>query len=157
MIKILFVCMGNICRSPMAEAVMQDMINQAGLSDVISVDSAGTSSEHVGQTAFPDTLEILREHNIPYDGRARQIQRSDLKDFDYVLTMDRANLSYILRASSGARADIRLFLSFAKRAGLVNVDEVPDPYYDGNFEQTYELVTRGCRALLDHIRQAEKV
>ncbi|MFN8452630.1 MAG: hypothetical protein U0521_29495 [Anaerolineae bacterium] len=100
---------------------------------------------------------FLRQHNITHEGHARQIQRSDLDDFDYILAMDRENLSFILRYSVGARAEIRLFLSYAQEAGLIAEDEVPDPYYDDNFERTYDLVTVGCRALLDAIRQAESV
>ena len=157
MVKVLFVCMGNICRSPMAEAVFRHMVKEAGLSDVISVDSAGTSRWEVGSPAHPGTMKVLRQHNIAHEGHARQIQRSDLDDFDYILAMDRENLSFILRYSVGARAEIRLFLSYAQEAGLIAEDEVPDPYYDDNFERTYDLVTVGCRALLDAIRQAESV
>jgi len=157
MIKVLFVCMGNICRSPMAEAIFQDKVNKAGLDSKISVDSAGTSSWEVGSPAHPGTLEVLRQHNIAYDGRARQIRRQDLDDYDYVLALDRDNLSFILRYSSGARAKITLFLYYAEQAGLVDTDEVPDPYYDGAFDDAYQLIERGCQALLDHVRKAEKV
>ena len=94
--------MGNICRSPMAEAVFQHMVDQAGLSDRIDVDSAGTSRWHVGEPPHPGTQDILAKYHIPYDGRARQIVRSDLNDFDYVLAMDRENLSFILRYATGA-------------------------------------------------------
>ncbi len=149
--------MGNICRSPMAEAVFQHMVDQAGLSDRIDVDSAGTSRWEVGSPAHPGTQDILEKYHIPYDGRARQIVRQDLNDFDYVLAMDRENLSFVLRYATGARAEIRLFLSYAKEAGLVKIDEVPDPYFDGNFERTYTLIEAGCRALLHHIRQTEQV
>ena len=157
MIKVLFVCMGNICRSPMAEAVFNSMVANAGLSGEIAIDSAGTSNEESGSPAHPGTLAMLRKYQISYDGRARQITHSDLAEYDYVLAMDRDNLKFVLRYALGARADVRLFLSYAKDAGLVSVDEVPDPYYDGNYERTYDLVERGCRALLAHIRKAEKI
>ncbi len=139
MIKVLFVCMGNICRSPMAEAIFQHMVNQAGLEAEFYVDSAGTGGWHVGEQAHPGTLDVLERHDIPYDGRARQLERRDLDDFDYVLAMDRANLSFILRNSSNFPAEVSLFLTFAQERGLVNINEVPDPYYDNKFDDTYEL------------------
>lgn len=170
-IKLLFVCMGNICRSPMAEAVFQDMVNKAGLSDQFSVDSAGTGGWHEGESAHRGTLEILKKNKIPYDGRARQIKPSDFNIFDYILVMDRENLSGVMRfmnqreAASKAntfmrdtkKPEITLFLSYANRAGTVNEREVPDPYYDGNFTEVYDLVTRGCEALLAHIRATHRI
>lgn len=157
MIRVLFVCMGNICRSPMAEAVFANMVANARLSDKIAVDSAGTSDEESGSSAHPGTLAILRKYDVAYDGRARQIAHADFTTNNYILAMDRQNLNFILRHSLGASADIRLFLSFAKEAGLVDADEVPDPYYDGNYQRTYNLVSLGCRALLTHIRQAQRI
>ncbi len=153
MIRVLFVCMGNICRSPMAEAVFQDMVNKAGLGDKFEIDSAGTGGWHAGQTAHYGTLSILRMNNIPYDGRARQIELSDLDEFDYVLVMDHDNLANVRRYTRGTRAVVGLFLQYAKQAGLVETDVVPAPYFDNRFEPVYKLITAGSKALLDHIRQ----
>lgn len=157
MIRVLFVCLGNICRSPMAEAIFQDMVKKAGLTDQIQVDSAGIGSWHVGEPAHSGTLEILKKNKINYNGRARQLERVDLDEFDYVLAMDREVLQYILRSGTGAKANIALFLMYARQAGLVSSDEVPDPFYDNTFDRAYSLIQRGCTALLHHIRHAEGV
>lgn len=149
MIKVLFVCMGNICRSPMAEAVFQQKVHEAGLSDKIMVDSAGTHSYHVGEKAHDGTLAILRKKGIPYDGRARQFARRDLSDFDYILVMDKANLARIQPYLGGeSDAEVKLFLSYVDQKD----GEVPDPYYDGRFAEVYELVDKASDALLAHIR-----
>jgi protein-tyrosine phosphatase len=149
MIKVLFICMGNICRSPMAEAVFQHKVDEAGLSDKIMVDSAGTHSYHVGEKAHEGTLAILKKHGIPYDGRARQFARRDLSDFDYILVMDNANLAKIQPYAGGeSDGELKLFLSYAE----TKTTEVPDPYYDGRFTEVYELVNKGCDALLAYIR-----
>lgn len=154
MIKVLFVCLGNICRSPMAEGVFQDKVNQAGLSDKIMVDSAGTGSWHVGQQAHIGTRNVLQKHNIPYDGRARQFARRDLSDFDYILAMDSSNLTNIRQYAGGeSDGEINLFLSYAKSAGTVDKEGVPDPYYDDRFDDVYDLVDKGCDTLLAHIKQ----
>lgn len=135
----------------MAEAVFQHMVNQAGLSDQISSDSAGTGGWHAGEPAHRGTLTVLKRNNVPYDGRARQYTRADLDDFDYVLAMDTENLSVLKRVTDG-RAEVKLFLDYAREAGTVQRGEVPDPYYDGSFDLTYDLVTKGSKALLDHLR-----
>jgi protein-tyrosine phosphatase len=152
MIKVLFVCLGNICRSPMAEAVFQDMVNRAGLGDQFQIDSAGTGSWHVGERAHNGTLDVLRRNGIHYNGRSRQFTRADLENFDYILTMDRSNQVDIHRLLNLVHPKVTMFLHYAHKAGTVEVTEVPDPYYSGGFDEVYDLVQRGCAALLDQIR-----
>ncbi len=156
MINVLFVCLGNICRSPMAEAVFAEMVKGAGLADKIRIDSAGTGSWHVGERAHSGTLRVLREHNIDYQGRARQFTPQDFTRFDYILTMDKENLRDVMRMMpTGPEMDsveVELFLSYANVVETLSVDEVPDPYYNRKFDQVYELVKKGAAALLAHIR-----
>lgn len=163
MTGVLFVCLGNICRSPMADAVFAHKIKQAGLSDQFVIDSAGTAGYHVGDQAHQGTLKILSQHSIDYHGRARQFQHDDDQKFDYILAMDRRNFENIiailgLRERSGQTrivtddgVEIALFLHYAHQAGLTDVLEVPDPYYTGKFEEVYQLVDLGCDALINHI------
>lgn len=162
MIRVLMVCLGNICRSPMAEGVFAHLVQAAGLSDKISVDSAGTGSWHVGETADRRTLAVLKKHKIPYDGRARQLQRIDLDRFDYVLAMDADNLQgirYMAGSPKEGQAfpEIALFLSYANAAQLLTETEVPDPYYNNKFDEVYALVSVGSQALLDHIRKTHDI
>ena len=153
MIKVLFVCLGNICRSPMAEAVLRHLVENAGLSGDITVDSAGTAGYHVGELAHRGTLTILQQHDIVFDGRARQLMVDDLRTFDYVLAMDASNLSDIQAlAVDHNPAMVALFLQYAYDVGTVDTLDVPDPYYDGRFDWVYQLVYAGSLALLDHIR-----
>ncbi|MEL6309756.1 MAG: low molecular weight protein-tyrosine-phosphatase [Chloroflexota bacterium] len=154
MIKVLFVCLGNICRSPMADGIMRQKVKEAGLDSKIMVDSAGTGSWHVGERAHKGTLAILEKNDIPYDGRARQFKRRDLSDFDYILAMDKDNLRNIEKVAAGdSDGEIRTFLSYANDAGVTSFIEVPDPYYDNRFDDVYELVNQGCDALLAHIKK----
>lgn len=148
------VCTGNICRSPMAEYVLKDMIAKAGLSDQISVDSAGISSEEVGNTVHSGTVGVLRKHGIEHDALrpARQITTADVKDFDYLMAMDRGHLSYLKRSAGTSPAKIDLFLTDAHKANQVSYEEVPDPWYDGQYDRTYDLVTKGCAAFLKRLR-----
>jgi len=154
MINVTFVCLGNICRSPMAEAVFQDMVDKTGLSDEFMVDSAGTSRYHIGEAAHTGTRNILQKHGIYYVGRARQITSSELPTIDYVIAMDRDNL-YDLRQIARDRSleeNMSLLLTYAENE---TIKDVPDPYYTGNFERVYQLVKNGCKGLLARIQQEQ--
>ncbi len=159
MVNVLFVCLGNICRSPMADGVFQQMVKDAGLDDKIIVDSAGTSRYHIGEKAHAGTLKILKEHGIDFRGRARQLTTNDLRLFDYVLAMDQSNLSNIqaMTVADDEKASVSLFLQYAYDEGLVSVLEVPDPYYNNRFDAVYDLVHKGSQALLKHIRDEHKL
>lgn len=151
MINVLFVCLGNICRSPMAEAVFRKLVEEAGLADQIHVDSAGTAEWHVGEPADYRTLAILRQHGIQYDGVARRIQSADLRRFDYIIAMDGSNMADVTRLDRSGVLNGKLYrlMDFAPPG---SPRDVPDPYYDGRFEYVYRLVEAGCRGLLEHIR-----
>lgn len=151
MVRVLFVCMGNICRSPMAEGVFQHLVAEAGLSDQIVIDSAGVGSWHIGEPAHRGTRQVLAAHGIRYQGRARRITGADFENFDYILAMDAENLDDVrtLAARSSTSAVICLFMDYAPEAGT---REVPDPYYSGQFEHVYDLVRQAAAGLLAHIR-----
>jgi protein-tyrosine phosphatase len=153
MIHVLFVCLGNICRSPMAEGVFQQMVNEAGLEDKIAVDSAGTGSWHVGETAHRGTRWVLKQHGIRYDGRARQVTAADMRrENSYIVAMDSDNMSELERRF-GQHPHLYRLLDFASETAERNV---PDPYYTGNFEYVYQLVKDGCQGLLNKIREQEE-
>jgi protein-tyrosine phosphatase len=151
-VRVLFVCLGNICRSPMAEAVFQDLVADAGLTDQFEIDSAGTGSWHVGEKAHRGTRRVLAAHGISYDGRARQITDADLADDrTYIIAMDQDNMNS-LRNRYGDHHRLYRLLDFADQD---EIRDVPDPYYSDNFEFVYQLVADGCRGLLEMIRQEE--
>ncbi len=153
-IRVLFVCLGNICRSPMAEAVFQQFVKEAGLETKIEVDSAGTSSWHVGEQAHSGTRRILAKNGISYVGTARRIDRLDFSDDrTYIIAMDESNMRQI---RSLTKKHDRLFrlLEFSTQTA---VSDVPDPYYSGDFDAAYSLVKDGCRGLLKAIRDWEGI
>ena len=156
MIKVLFVCMGNICRSPMAEAVFKHLVEQEGLDHKFDIDSVGTISYHVGEPAHPGTRRVLADHGIQSDGISRQVTTTDLTEADYIIAMDGDNIADLRRKNRNASLDGRVFrlLEFAEG---VSERDVPDPYYSGNFEGVYRLVDAGCRGLLAHIRQEHDI
>ena len=157
MIRILFVCMGNMCRSPTAEAVFRHLVEEAGLSMQIEVDSAGTSDYQDGDP--PDRRAQAAASKRGYELarlRARQLRPKDFLEFDYVLAMDKKNLADLKAIyPDGARAEVGLFLQYATK---FEVREVPDPYYGGapGFEIVLDLVEDGARAFLSHLLQKNR-
>lgn len=151
MIRVTFVCLGNICRSPMAEGVFAHLVQEAGLSDRIKVDSCGTGSWHVGENPHRGTQKVLKKNAIKYTHRSRQLSHNDLAEADYLIAMDRSNKEGIERLGN-TQAEVRMLLEFASDASIL---EVPDPYYTGGFDYVFDLVMDGCRGLLGHIRDKE--
>ena len=148
MIKLLFVCHGNICRSPMAEFVMKDLVAQAGLTDEIYIESAATSTEELGNPVHSGTRKKLAQYGISVAGKyARQITAKDYDTFDYLIGMDGYNIRNMKRIFGEDRdGKISKLLEFANKPG-----DIADPWYTGNFDETYEDVLEGCKALLNKI------
>lgn len=155
-VRVCFVCLGNICRSPTAEGVMRHLVESEGLADRILVDSAGTAAYHVGERADPRSRQAARERGIALASRGRQFEDGDFDRFDYVLAMDTENLSN-LRALPGAdtfQGVLALARDFDSAAP--SGADVPDPYYGGDsgFDHVLDLCEAACRGLVDHLRDA---
>lgn len=154
--RILFVCLGNICRSPTAEGVMRHLVEEEGLSGEIELDSAGTGGWHVGDPPDPRSREAARRRGIVVAGAARQVARADFDDFDLILAMDRANLRDLRAlAPPDAPAEVKLLREYdADSVGGGDLD-VPDPYYGGpdGFDDVLDLVEVACRGLLAELRE----
>lgn len=158
-VAVLFVCMGNICRSPTAEAVFRHKVREAGLEDLVEVDSAGTHAYHVGDPPDPRSIRAAAARGYDLtDLRGRQISTYDAEFFDYVIVMDRGNYNRVVREFGGAkasaeqRASVRMFLEFAPDRPEV---EVPDPYVGGDagFQLVLDLIEEAADGLLQEVRQ----
>ncbi|MBE7440028.1 MAG: low molecular weight phosphotyrosine protein phosphatase [Spirochaetales bacterium] len=149
--RILFVCLGNICRSPTAEGAFRHVVQKRGFKDRFQMDSCGTAGYHTGELPDGRTRKVAREAGIDLTHRARRIRTEDLDDFDLILTMDRSNHEDVLAlaSTSGQRKKVRLFRSFDPEAG--DGAEVPDPYYGNlnDFQLVQEICLRTSEALLD--------
>lgn len=153
MIKVLFVCMGNICRSPTAEGVFRHVVRQAGLADKIHTDSAGTHAYHIGEPPDSRAQQTARSRGIELgDLRGRKVEAADFQHFDYVLAMDHNNHADLQQVAGSNADNLHMFLQFAEN---FDDQEVPDPYYGGEqgFEHVFDLVEDASAGLLAHIRK----
>ena len=149
-ISVLFVCMGNICRSPMAEAVFKELIKKKGIADHFLVASAATGSWHLGQAPHRGTIDILAKNGIHLVGKqAQKLTLQDIKTYDYILLMDDENVQDVKEFFG---LTLPRLLDFVPNSINKNV---PDPYYNGNFSEVFHLITLGCQALLDSILAKE--
>lgn len=148
--KVLFVCHGNICRSPMAEFIFKDLAREAGFESELHIESAATSSEEIGNPVHPKAQRLLARHGISCAGKkARRIRPQDFQEFDYVIAMDFENLrdlEYLAQRSDQNHARISLLMNFAGKE-----KEVADPWYTGDFEATWNDVLEGCKGLLAYL------
>ncbi len=157
--RILFVCMGNICRSPTAEGVMRRLLDEEGLADRVHVESAGTGGWHVGEPPDERATLAARRRGIALAGAAQQVRPADFRSFDLLIAMDRENLRELLAIAPDEEAaeKVRLLREFDPAAS--GDLDVPDPYYGGDrgFETVLDLVEAACRGLLDELRAADRV
>ena len=149
MTSILFVCHGNICRSPMAEFVMKDIVKRAGMESQFHIESAATSTEELGNPVYPSARRKLAEHGLRCDGKtARQMRREDYDRFDLLIGMDAFNLRNMRRiVGDDPQGKLHLLLDYTSRPG-----EVDDPWYSGDFDATWRDVTEGCEGLFRSLR-----
>lgn len=153
-VSVLFVCLGNICRSPLAEGILRHRAGERGLDGRVRADSAGTGAWHVGEPPDRRSVEVASRNGIDLDGRARQVEDEDFDTFDLLVAMDRSNLRKLegMKRRNGGTADLHLLRDFDPDPGD---GEVPDPYYGGprGFDEVYEMVDRSVDALLDRLEE----
>jgi protein-tyrosine phosphatase len=158
-VKILFVCLGNICRSPTAEGVMRKLVAEAGLQHSIELDSAGTGAWHVGEPADTRARDAARARGVELDSLARQVRDQDFERFDLILAMDGSNQHALRRLAPDeqAHAKVRLLREFDPASANRHDLDVPDPYYDSQrgFEIVLDQVQAACEGLLEHLRASE--
>jgi protein-tyrosine phosphatase len=151
--SVLFVCLGNICRSPLAEGVLQHLLAEEGMDEAVTVESAGTGSWHIGERADPRSREVAQRHGIELTSRARQVSPADFERFDLIVAMDRDNLANLreLQERSGGDARLALLRDWDPEPGD---GEVPDPYFggDGGFDRVYEMLRRSLERLVAELR-----
>ncbi|SET37780.1 protein tyrosine phosphatase [Oceanobacillus limi] len=155
MIRVLFICLGNICRSPMAEAVFRDFVIKENLTDKIEVDSGGIGSWHIGNPPHKGTRGILDQYNIDYQGmKARQVQKQDWDNFDYIIAMDEQNREDLSQIRHKDSVTVKKLMEFVDHPETM---DVPDPYFTGDFDYTYQLVSEGCEKLFKYIRTKHNI
>ena len=158
-VRLSFVCLGNICRSPTAEAVMRHLVKKEGLEKKVLLDSAGLGDWHLGEARDSRSQAVGKKRGVPLEGVARQFQPDDFARFDYVLAMDRQNRDGLLRLAPDdqARAKVRLLRSFDPAAPPDA--EVPDPYYGGpqGFDHVFDVCEAACAGLLEHLRRTHRL
>jgi protein-tyrosine phosphatase len=154
-VKVLFVCLGNICRSPLAEAVFRGLVRDAGLESRFNIDSAGTSGYHDGEGPDPRTIEVARRHGVRLESVSRRVTVRDLQRFDHILAMDDDNLAELNRLAAQAGVDARARLLREYDPEAAGDLEVPDPYFGGErgFERVQDIIERACGGLLEAIRK----
>nr|WP_299422856.1 low molecular weight protein-tyrosine-phosphatase [uncultured Emticicia sp.] len=157
MINLLFVCLGNICRSPIAEATFRELVKKRGLQDKISCDSAGTAGYHIGQLPDQRTMKNAEKHGLKLSHRGRKISVADLDDFEHIVVMDEANFkdvnNFYYKTKHKTPSADKLFLLRDHDPEIRGISEVPDPYYESEpfFEDVYQIVWRSNEALLDYL------
>ena len=147
-IKIMFICHGNICRSPMAEFVMKELVRRSGREEEFVIASSATSCEELGNPIYPPARRVLQEHNIPFERReARRFTAEEYETWDLLICMDKNNLRNLARITPDPEGKVRLLLDYTGRKG----GEVADPWWSGNFEETWRDVLDGCTGLLNDL------